>query len=606
MPRLGIVFLLIFLVIYSAPVFLLRAKQFAQVQDYVVAAGPTPTGVLQNASIAYALRLALFAPAFIWGARGDLLAAIAFAAAAGLGMFLLYVLRRPLRDFFQTRLERDQSITVHAFIASLHGNDRRVRSLAAVLTVIALFGLLIAEAVGLTVLLKPMQPGSAVWAYLLVGTMLAAVPLYATPSGHSAVMHAAQAQLGTAYLGLFGAAAFLLYLLLAAFPPMPPHGTLTIAGAAVLCLAVLVYCRSRYVDTSPIGIATGSDGTAPVEPRAGRLLKRFNKVLNPVLSALLVTTAVFALMGLFSIGIDKVMRDAATTLRQPTGITGIELATLVLLPLCYPMVDVTNWQRLAAFEKDAPAGYDRTGELRRFIRGYAVKTTLLLLLVVMVSAIAAMATATRPGAEIVQTFIARLAFQQNFIAVGALAFLLIGVIAIAFSTMISLFSAGLCTLHADLLPLLLRPRTTPDQAGRTLDTAGLGPITPQRVTAVGLLFFVVIAIGFALTETMLTDSTISRSYLAVLIAFACCQLSFVPLVLGSIIGRQRGASNATGPRWALAILGTGAGAGVGAVVIHLVTGTEAWLWAAVPACLACGGMLAALARLWPGKGAAEV
>ena len=65
MLRLGFVFLLVFLVIYSAPVFLLRAKQFARAEDYIVAAGPTPTGVLQNASIAYALRLALFAPAFI-------------------------------------------------------------------------------------------------------------------------------------------------------------------------------------------------------------------------------------------------------------------------------------------------------------------------------------------------------------------------------------------------------------------------------------------------------------------------------------------------------------------------------------------------------------
>lgn len=606
MLRLGFVFLLVFLVVYAAPVFLLRVKQFAQADDYIVGAGPTPTGVLQNASIAYALRLAMFAPAFIWGARGDLLAAVTFAAAAGLGIFLLYVLRRPLRDFFQARLERDQSITVHAFIASLHGNDRRVRLFAAALTVVALSGLLIAEAVGLTVLLKPMQPDTPLWAYLLVGVMLVAVPLYATPSGHSAVMHAAQAQLGTVYLGLFGAAAFLLYLLLAAFPPMPPHGTLTIAGAAILCIAVLVYCRSRYVDTSPISIATGSEGTTPDEPRAARLLRRFNKVLNPLLSVLLVTTAVFALMGLFSIGIDKVMRDAAATLRQPTGLAGIEVATLVLLPLCYPLVDVTNWQRLAAFEKDAPAGYDRTGELRRFIRGYAVETALLLLLVVMVSAIAAMATATRPGGEIVQTFIARLAFQQNFIAVGALSFLLIGVIAIAFSTMISLFSVGLGTLHADLLPLLSQQRTKPEPAGRAPETAGLGPIAPRRIVAAGLWLFLAVAVGFALTETMLSASTISRSFLAGLIALACCQLSFVPLVVGSIVGPQRAAPAVIAPPWALTVLVTGTGAGVGAVIIHLATGNEAWLWAAVPACLVCGGLLAALARFWPGKGTAKV
>ncbi len=601
MPSLAFVFLLVFLVIYSAPVFLLRRKQFARAQDYVVAAAWTPPGVLQNASIAYALRLALFAPAFVWGARGDLLPAIAFAAAAGLGIFLLYVLRRPLRDFLQAALKRDQSITVHAFIAGLHDDDRRVRLLAAGLTLIALSGLLIAEAVGLTAVLKPIQPGSAGWAYGVVGAMLVAAPLYAMPSGNSAVMHAAQAQLGTAYLGLFGAAAFLLYLLLAAFPPMPPHGTLAIAGAAVICIAVLAYRRSRYVDTSAITVATDDEGTAPVEPRASRLLRRFNKVLNPFLSALLVTTAVFALMGLFTIGTDRVMRDAAMALRQPTGTTGVELATLILLPLCYPLVDVSNWQRLAAFEIDGPTDQDRTAGLRRIIRTYALETALLVLFVAMVSAIAAMATATRGGADIVQSVITRLAFQQNLIAAGALAFLLIGMIAIAFSTMIALFSAGLCTLHADLLPTLSRQRTALEQPGRSLESAGLGPIEPRRMMAVGLLFFLVIAIGFAVTETLLTDRIISRSYLAVLIALACCQLSFAPLVLGSIIGRRRGASGAVGPQWALAILGIGTGVGVGAVVIHLATGNEAWLWAAVPACLGCGALLAAIAPRWPGK-----
>lgn len=455
MSSLALVFLLVFLVVYSVPVILLRRKDFARTEDYVVAAGWTSPGVLQNASIAYTLRLALFAPAFVWGARGDLLPALIFAAAAGLGIFLLYALRRPLIDFLKGALGRDQSITVHAFIAGLHGHDWRVRFVAAGLTVIALGGLLIAEAVGLTALLKPMQQGSVLWVYAVVGVMLAAVPLYASPSGHSAVMQAAQAQLGTAYLGLFGAAAFLLYLLLASFPPMPPHGTLAIAGVALICLALVVYRRSRYVDTSAITIVTDSAaGAAPVEPRASRRLRRFNKVLNPVLSALLITTAVFALMGIFSFGTDKVMHDVVATFQRPTGLTGIELATLILLPLCYPLVDVTNWQRLAAFEKDAPADQDRTASLRRIIRTYAVETTLIVLFIVMISVIAAMVTGTRASADLVPTAIGRLARQQNFIAAGASAFLLIGMVAIAFSTMIALFSAGLCTLHSDLLPLV--------------------------------------------------------------------------------------------------------------------------------------------------------
>lgn len=610
MPSPAFVFLLVFLVVYAVPVVLLRRKGFARTADYAVAAEWTPPGVLQNASIAYGLRIALFAPAFVWGARGDLLPAIAFAVAAGIGLFLLYGLRRPLRDFLQGALARERSVTVHAFIAGLYGDDRRLRLLAAGLTIVAVTGLLIAEAVGVTAVLKPMQPGHTAWAYGLVGAMLVAVPLYATPSGNSAVMHAAQGQLGIAYLGLFGAAAFLFYLLLAAFPPMPPHGTLAIAATAVICLVLLAYRRSRYVDTSAITVGAG-DGAAPIEQRASRLLRRFNKVLNPFLSALLVTTAVFALMGLYSFGPDKVMRDATLALRQPTGLTGIELATLILLPLCYPLVDVSNWQRLAAFEKNGPGEPDQSAGLRRIIRTYALETTLIVLFVVMVSAIAAMATGARSGTGIVQIVIGRLARQQNFIAAGASWCLLIGMIAIAFSTMIALFSAALCTLHNDLLPLLRAPRSAPVAApagaaalgpdglgSAALGSAALGPIPARRMFGAGLLLFLAIAIGFALTEAMVGERAVTRSYLAVVIALACCQLSFAPLVLGSMLGRQRVSGN---PQWALAGLAVSAGVGIGAVVIHLATENAVWLWAAVPACLGCGVIFVAVAPRSPAE-----
>jgi hypothetical protein len=58
------------------------------------------------------------------------------------------------------------------------------------------------------------------------------------------------------------------------------------------------------------------------------------------------------------------------------------------------------------------------------------------------------------------------------------------------------------------------------------------------------------------------------------------------------------------PGWALAILGAGAAAGVGAVLIYSATGRELWLWAAVPACLVTGAVLFALARLRPATAAA--
>ena len=91
----------------------------------------------------------------------------------------------------------------------------------------------------------------------------------------------------------------------------------------------------------------------------------------------------------------------------------------------------------------------------------------------------------------------------------------------------------------------------------------------------------------------------SNGFLALVIAFGAIELAFVPLVLGPFISQRRGGdvAGAVPPGWALAILGAGAAAGAGAVLVYFASGRELWLWAAVPACLVTGAVLFALARL---------
>src|SRR6185295_12391815 len=100
-------------------------------------------------------------------------------------------------------LRADQSITVHAFIARQHGNDPRVRLLAASLTVFAIFGLIVLEAIAVATLLNPVLLGNTALVNLAVLGMLALTVLCTMLSGHSGVMHSTQLLLGMVYLGLF-------------------------------------------------------------------------------------------------------------------------------------------------------------------------------------------------------------------------------------------------------------------------------------------------------------------------------------------------------------------------------------------------------------------
>ena len=168
--------------------------------------------VIQNSSIAYAIGLATLAPLLAWGISGEFWQAVVYVAFVGLGLSLIYVLRRPVLQFLDDALIHDRSITVHEFIARCHGNDPRVRVVAAALTVFAVSGLIVCQMLGIAIVLKPLLSGSSSLTELFIAAVFLVVATCTFSSGHTGIMHAAQLQLGLLYFGLFGSTACLLYL----------------------------------------------------------------------------------------------------------------------------------------------------------------------------------------------------------------------------------------------------------------------------------------------------------------------------------------------------------------------------------------------------------
>src|SRR3974377_1179676 len=99
--------LIVALGICLLPIWLLPRRNFQRAQDYFIASQPAPPGVMRNAAVAYPLRIASFGPFFAWGASGDLWPAIIGAACCGLGIYLIYGLRRPLLASLDTALSGD-------------------------------------------------------------------------------------------------------------------------------------------------------------------------------------------------------------------------------------------------------------------------------------------------------------------------------------------------------------------------------------------------------------------------------------------------------------------------------------------------------------------
>jgi len=586
--------LLLSLGICLVPICFLRRPGYQRAQDYFVSSQYTPPDVVQNASIAYALRMATFGPFFAWGASGDLWPAIISSVFFGLGLYLIYFLRRPLLEFLDSALRHDRSITVHEFIAQQHANDPSVRLLASSLTIFAIAGLVVGEALGVAAFLKPLLPGSGASVDLLVFGTLLVMGLYAVVAGNSGAMQSAQLQLGILYLGLFGSTALLLYMSASEVRPMPPYGTFAILFVAACCAVQICYRRIKYIDTGPLREidADGNDR----DSAAMRLFRRFEKFLNVCICLFSVLVIVVAYIELSFAGFAAVARDSVAALQAGTRLSAVGVLALMLLPLFHPIVDITNWQRIAALTKrhaheDEPRR--RAAALRGLFRIYAVESPLLWLFMCMFGAIAVMATDTPAGADVVQAFMEQLASQENLVAALVLSLLLVGVFALALSTMTAMFSASLCTIRYDIVPTFW-------PASAAFEVQPLEEATARRRTIVaGAGLGLVIALGCYLADASLRISFTSSTFVALLFAFYCAQLSFAPLILGPIICQTGGTFKTVSPRWALVVLGFGAASGLGAVTLYLLTGTEPWLWASVPACLGSGFLLYAIARVWP-------
>jgi hypothetical protein len=591
---------LLSLVIYFTPIYLLRRRRYARAQDYFVSCSHTPPGVIRNSSVAYALKLATFGPFFAWGASGDFWPPIINSVFFGVGVCLIYILRRPMLAFMESALAGGRSITVHEFIARQHGNDPRVRLLASGLTIFAILALTIGEALVLAAFLKPVLSGNAVCTYAFVCGLVALTAVYTIVSGNSGVMRSAQSQLGMCYLGLFGATALLLYLMISALRPMTPHSTFAVGFVAACCAIMPLYRRSRYMDTGPIrAVSPDNTNESGREPFAARLFRRFEKILNACISVFAAWVIVVAGMQLYSDGFAAAVTDSIAALATGTRVSGVGLVALALLPLFHPLVDMSNWQRIAVFAKDAGVlePSQRPAAYRGIVRIYAVETLSMSLFTCMFGVIGVVTMATPDGANAVAGFLRELTAEQNALAAAALSLLLLSVFAIALSTMSSLLSASLCTVCYDVLPAVW-----PKLASAKGDDAG--EATRRAAIAGGGLYAVTTIAGFFVADAYLQVNYTSGAFLALLFAFSCAQLAFVPLVLGPLIGRTRDGFATVSSAWALVILACGAAAGLIAVAIYLATGREPWLWAAVPACLASGLLLFVLARLWPARTAA--
>lgn len=517
---------------------------------------PSPA-ILRNAWSASLLRMSVLVPLFALGATGEVRAGLAGVMGFGVGLLLLGLTWR------RVAIPRDEA-----------PSGGGVRSVAAIVSVVALFGLVGAEAAAFVIVATSVL-GEGAGIPVFVG-LVGGAGLHALAAGRVRIVQASQALLAAILIGLFGSTVFLLYLSASDLRPMPPHGAFGLVALAACCIAILAYRQTKYVETPLLVAPDEASRWRRVLARQTRLLQRF---ANVVISVLAVVVVVIVGMELYVLGVPEIARSALAALGTASRLPVIGLVAIALLALAHPLVDAMSRQSAAALgEAASPAGLGPTdGPARRAFGMVAGETALLGLLVLAFGAVAALATDLPPDALGIADFVRQLVAFEHGITDAALSLLLVGCVAMAVSTMSMTIAAAMAVIRRDVAPAL-RPG---------LDGAAAPDRMSTGLALVGLAGSAAIWIASGVPSAGIADAR----FFALSLVFVCLQLSLLPLVLARLLDLPP-----AGAGLSLATLGAGAAASLACIAAWAGTGDTVWLWTAVPACLLAG--LLPLAAAW--------
>lgn len=563
--------------IYIIPAYLARQRRIDNPTEVHVASHETPSLVFSNAGIAYQLQMATLGPFFVWGATGDLWPALINSVFFGIGLFLLILYRRPIIAFISSSIKGTESTTLHGFMSAAHGDARSVRVLASIFTVIALGGIVIAEMFGAMSVMTPILSGNKEASFLLVVAMFFLMYIYTTIGGNDGVQRTDQFQLGVAYVCLF---TILIGLLLVVTRSATVGSAATLAALfAVVCLAVLLWRhRFTFIEFEARNIADDD----LVSDKDMRRLSRVYRTLERALNAVVFVVIVVALgLGIYALSRGVLAGGAkalAVPLLMPSKSSIVALTALAILPLVYQLCDLSNWQRLAALRPDlAEPGTSPAVErnVLSALRAYAVESPAIWIILMLFGTIAATAfgglNATDPFGDFVQRLI-----SSGGVAQFGLFLLVMAALAISLSTMDAVLSAALYAFRYDIL--YDRNRDSKYDINE--------PSRQTRVRVFGFAVYGLVVCGLYFAQNYLKAFG-GDQYLTILLTVYSAQISFIPLIIGGIWGRNKADSFWNcGAAGALLTLVFGFGTAIGITAWGILSGNTDASWWAIWGCLA--------------------
>ena len=549
---LGIIIIGIPLLIYVIGALSVAKRDLSHPDDFFLAYKKVGLTTFSSSSIAYAFQVSTIYPFLLWGASNFYLVPLINTVCWGLGILLFYLSFNRYKQFI------GQDLTLHGFLGTQYGPS--VRTVASYLTIIGFLGFAIAETYfGSKVLLSVIENKSTF--YLVVAGSLLFVFGYIAYGGQLSSMRTDQLQLVISYLGVFGIMIYFLYVLVAHNIASPGFLSISLIVLSAYIPIILIFRKFKFI-------------------KLGEHDTKINRVINSALNfAVCLLMVVLFALAIFK-GIYSGSNYAVPHFLNIEGFGISGLLSLIVLPLAWQFVDLTNWQRLLSVKADK--GHDDKSlhaNIRRGLLIYAVESpfTWLIFLFFGLLAVTAM-----PGFTFDDLLID---IPKHLINSSGLLQHVIG-----YTFIVSVIAIMLSTVDSFIVGIIFTFVYDSHKTSRTLlDGKDRNEIINNysKITNAGKIFgFVVILLGVLLFITF--DQHIPSGgelFINLLLAFYSAQLSFFPLIFGILFLKRH--PNAA---WANASMISGAIVGIGLGVYSVIWNPD-YAWYPILACMATSAVI---------------
>jgi len=508
--------------------------------DFFMAFRRVSTTPFANSSVSSSWQVATAYPFLAWAVSGTAFVPFVNSMFWGLGILLFSLLLPRIRGLFGT------DASLHSYLGRVY-KSKSVQLVTSSMTIIGLLGIALGEitwgsqAVSVAV-------HEHVTTYVVMAVMVGFVSIYIGIGGQASSMRTDQLQLVFGYIGTLALLAVLFLRLV--------HVQ---AGTSLLtrwsALIALVYC---------VAIVFARRGKILVRADALNSFDRFTTIASNILIFI-------AFSGVIAASVFLMPRSSPRPLLNATGFGSVGVWAMILLPVGFQFVDMTNWQRLLALRGDQ---HEELESARKGLALYALESpfTWIMFLMMGAAAVNSFPVLANSG-NVLADLPHQLMLTGNRLDHWAAGFFLIGIIAIMLSTVDSVLVAAMFTFVRDTLPIL---GVKPFDWFAT-DKGAARPLRWARIFGVAWL-----VVGVRSYIVIDSHGHAGDSFIGALFAFYTAQLSMLPLVLGSMFLARPPSGTTVLP--GLIISGT-CGVGLG---LYAAFARPELQWWPVPVCLIIG------------------